>query len=170
MSKSAKKNDYEVGYGRTPRNGRWKPGQSGNPAGRKKGSKNKPTTMAQAIAEELAKEVEVTIDGKRQMVDVNRYIAMRFARLMCSAKALADIKRGAQIAEMLDIAGAQQRLIDDYEYRQYEEESPDSFTEEDRRMLGIVRDMLEADDGDDASQGHVSGEGVDDASEDGEPR
>ena len=32
--------DYEIGYGRPPKSTRFKPGQSGNPKGRKKGSKN----------------------------------------------------------------------------------------------------------------------------------
>jgi hypothetical protein len=34
------KPDYSVGYGRPPTNSRFKPGQSGNPAGRRKGQPN----------------------------------------------------------------------------------------------------------------------------------
>jgi Family of unknown function (DUF5681) len=29
--------DYEIGYGKPPKSGQWKPGQSGNPKGRPKG-------------------------------------------------------------------------------------------------------------------------------------
>jgi hypothetical protein len=31
---------YEVGYGKPPKNGKWKPGESGNPLGKKKGTKS----------------------------------------------------------------------------------------------------------------------------------
>lgn len=34
--------DYEVGFGKPPQASRFKPGQSGNPKGRPKGSKNRP--------------------------------------------------------------------------------------------------------------------------------
>ncbi len=37
MSKNRSKTPYPVGYGRTPAHTRFKPGQSGNPAGRRKG-------------------------------------------------------------------------------------------------------------------------------------
>jgi len=37
---------------------RWKPGESGNPAGRPKGSKNKTTLMKQAIEGELVEELQ----------------------------------------------------------------------------------------------------------------
>ena len=36
---NGKKGDYEVGYGKPPKHSRWKPGQSGNPGGPKKGSR-----------------------------------------------------------------------------------------------------------------------------------
>lgn len=35
--------DYETGYGKPPKARQWRPGQSGNPNGRPKGSRNKPT-------------------------------------------------------------------------------------------------------------------------------
>jgi hypothetical protein len=31
---------YEIGYGKPPQNGKWKPGESGNPLGKKKGAKS----------------------------------------------------------------------------------------------------------------------------------
>ena len=39
--KAPAKTDYEVGYGRPPKETRFKPGMSGNPSGRPKGAKNK---------------------------------------------------------------------------------------------------------------------------------
>lgn len=54
---------HQAGYGRPPREHRWKPGQSGNPKGRRKGSKNLAT-----IVRELAsgKVMIREADGKRR--------------------------------------------------------------------------------------------------------
>lgn len=52
--------DYAVGYGNPPEEHRWKPGQSGNPKGRKKQSKNTDTLFW----DELDAKVTVTENGK----------------------------------------------------------------------------------------------------------
>lgn len=44
-------NDYSVGYGKPPIHSRFKKGQSGNPKGRQKGSKNLSTLMEHALDE-----------------------------------------------------------------------------------------------------------------------
>lgn len=41
LSRLPSRSDYEVGYGKPPAHTRFKPGQSGNPCGRPRGSKNK---------------------------------------------------------------------------------------------------------------------------------
>lgn len=45
---------YEVGYGRPPKDHQFKPGQSGNPKGRPKGSKSFSTYLQEALAELVA--------------------------------------------------------------------------------------------------------------------
>jgi hypothetical protein len=40
---------YEVGYGKPPKHSRFKPGQSGNPKGRKPGSKNVMTLLEETL-------------------------------------------------------------------------------------------------------------------------
>ena len=45
--------DYKVGHCRPPRHSRFKPGQSGNPSGRVKGSKNLKTLFHQILNEEI---------------------------------------------------------------------------------------------------------------------
>ena len=52
---------YDVGYGKTPKATRFKPGQSGNPNGRPKGSHN----LYTLLNGEMQKRVAVTIDGRR---------------------------------------------------------------------------------------------------------
>jgi hypothetical protein len=58
--------NYEVGKGRPPKATRWQSGQSGNPNGRPKGSKNA-ATMAQA---ELKRRVTATVSGKKRQLTV----------------------------------------------------------------------------------------------------
>lgn len=45
--------DYKVGYGRPPEHTRFKPGQSGNPRGRKKGSKNTYTLLRNVLNQKV---------------------------------------------------------------------------------------------------------------------
>jgi hypothetical protein len=54
--------DYPVGYGRPPQHSRFKPGQSGNPRGRPKGSKG----VHEVIAGALNEKVTVEERGKRR--------------------------------------------------------------------------------------------------------
>lgn len=56
--------DYEVGYRKPPKSGQFKPGQSGNPRGRKK----KQPTIADRLNKELSRKVTVTEHGKRKTV------------------------------------------------------------------------------------------------------
>jgi hypothetical protein len=55
-----RKRDYEVGFGKPPKTTRFKPGQSGNPRGRSKGSKNFKTQLI----EELTMKVRVVENGQ----------------------------------------------------------------------------------------------------------
>jgi hypothetical protein len=47
-------NNYKVGYKRPPLHTRFQPGQSGNPSGRAKGSKNLKTLFNRILAEEIS--------------------------------------------------------------------------------------------------------------------
>ena len=55
---------YSVGYGQPPSGSRFKPGQSGNPKGRPKGTKNRITIFNQALNERVV----VTEHGKRKNI------------------------------------------------------------------------------------------------------
>ncbi len=52
---------YEVGYGKPPRHSRFKPGQSGNPKGRKRGSKSTGTLLREILDEKV-----VVREGNRE--------------------------------------------------------------------------------------------------------
>jgi Family of unknown function (DUF5681) len=55
-------NSYQVGYGRPPIDRRFKPGQSGNPKGRPRGSRNAKAVVAGVMNEK----VPVRANGKRR--------------------------------------------------------------------------------------------------------
>ena len=67
------KNDYEVGYGRPPKDTQFKRGQSGNPAGRPKGTRNFKTDLV----EELQEPVRITEGGKTEEVSKQRALVKR---------------------------------------------------------------------------------------------
>jgi hypothetical protein len=52
-SESAGSGDYEVGYGKPPKKTRFQPGQSGNPRGRPKGTKNLKTDLVEELREKV---------------------------------------------------------------------------------------------------------------------
>ena len=58
------KRDYEVGYGKPPRDTRFKRGQSGNPRGRPPGAKNLSTLLNEALNELVV----VTENGGRKRI------------------------------------------------------------------------------------------------------
>lgn len=64
MNDQDKAAPYEVGYGKPPKRNQFRKGQSGNPKGKPKGTKN----FATLIQDELKKKVVITEDGKRKAV------------------------------------------------------------------------------------------------------
>jgi len=65
------KDPYEVGFGKPPRSRQFKPGQSGNPDGRPRGSKN----FATAIEQELVTRITITENGRRRRISKREVIA-----------------------------------------------------------------------------------------------
>ena len=50
---SDSKSDYEVGYKKPPKDTQFKPGQSGNPLGRPKGTKNLKTDLMEELGQKI---------------------------------------------------------------------------------------------------------------------
>src|SRR2546421_9467991 len=66
-----RKRSYEGGLGKPPRSSQFKPGQSGNAAGRPRGAKN----FATALEQELKSRVLVTENGRRKRISKREVIA-----------------------------------------------------------------------------------------------
>jgi len=81
--------DYEVGYGKPPRATQFKPGQSGNPQGRPKGTLNLKTDLEK----ELSERVRVTENG--------RSVSLSKQRLLLKALAAKAIKGDTRAAGIL---------------------------------------------------------------------
>ena len=62
--------DYEVGYGKPPVHSRFKPGQSGNPKGRRT-RKTEPASLLAEILKELNAVVTINENGEKMRVTNN---------------------------------------------------------------------------------------------------
>ena len=76
MTNQSKKRDYDVGYGKPPKHTRWKKGQSPNPKGRPKGSKS----LRTLFAEEFAREITVSVNGKPEKMTMKQALVRREVR------------------------------------------------------------------------------------------
>ena len=53
MADEPNNNSYEVGYGKPPRSGQFRKGQSGNPKGRPKGARGVKSLLDDALSKEI---------------------------------------------------------------------------------------------------------------------
>src|SRR3954464_4758145 len=107
--------DYEVGRGKPPRSSQFKPGQSGNPGGRRKGSRNFKTI----VLEVLDSEIELTEGGRTRRVPMIEALVLRQGQ-----------------AGLPGDRRAIESLIDRYErHSSHEVEPSDEQPEEDRILL-----------------------------------
>jgi hypothetical protein len=67
-SANTESGEYHVGYGKPPKHSQFKPGKSGNPQGRTKGTKNLKTDLA----EELSEKIVVHEGGSSQKISKQR--------------------------------------------------------------------------------------------------
>ena len=75
------KRGYEVGYGKPPRHTRFRKGQSGNPRGRPRGSKNLKTLLSEALNEPVI----VTEEGGRRKITKREAIITQLVNRSASA-------------------------------------------------------------------------------------
>ena len=119
---SENKGDYEVGYGKPPRDTRFPKGQSGNPRGRPSGAKNLKTLLSEALNEPVI----VTENGGRRKVSKRQAIITQ----LVNRSATADFRA---IKILLDI-------VRDIE-RQTEPTAPETsdFSEADKKVLEQIK-------------------------------
>lgn len=98
------KSKTTVGYKRPPRHTQFKPGQSGNPNGRPKGTRNLDTDLE----EELSEKIVVNEGGRRLEISKQRSILKSLV-----SKALKGDTRAASILVNLKLGLEQSKPVDD---------------------------------------------------------
>ena len=120
-----KQRDYEVGYGKPPRNTRFKKGQSGNPRGRPSGSKNLSTLLTEALNELVI----VTEKGRRRKVSKREAIIKQ----LVNQSANGDWRAVKMLLEILrDIEGQTEPAADE----------PSAFTAADEEVIEQLKARL----------------------------
>ena len=131
---SDKSND--VGFGKPPKNSRFKPGQSGNPKGRPKGAKG----LRTELKEELSERISVTEGGS-----VRRVSKLRAMLKAMTAKALKGDARAANV--MLNLV---QSVLEDepneQDVKPLTKADADILAEFERELLGNAKNVQEKDD------------------------
>ena len=116
--------DYEVGYKKPPKNTRFKAGQSGNPMGRPKGSKNLKTL----VGKELNNVVDIREGGRRKVVSKRDVIAKQLVKKGMEGD-------GRSIETIL-------RLDDDLEQSAKAEQAAAEAVERSESLSSTERDIL----------------------------
>jgi hypothetical protein len=96
-SEAVSKTNYKVGYKRPPRHTRFKPGQSGNPRGRPKGTPNHRTTVSRVMNEKVS-----VRDGDKTR-RITKFEAILQAHTLKSMKA--DARSGALVMNIMSRMG-----------------------------------------------------------------
>lgn len=117
--------DYKVGYGKPPKHTRFKPGVSGNPRGRQKGTKNLKTDLM----EELGEKILVREGGQAQKVSKQRAVVKTLV-----ARTLKGDARAANL-----LLSVMMRVLDTGEGAP---ESPEDFHIDEVEILEAYKERL----------------------------
>jgi len=120
------KRRYTVGYGKPPPETRFRPGVSGNPKGRPKGSKN----LSTIIQQELEAEILITEGGRQSKVTKREALVKTII-----AKGLGgDIKAANAVLQLDSLS----------EEREAAQKPIETITDEDQDILKAYKNRLDA--------------------------
>lgn len=94
--------EYDVGYGKPPKNGQFRKGQSGNPNGRPAGSNNALTLLKR----NLSKKIKITENGRKIKLSKLEIII----RQTMNAAVKGDLKATKIILDLLNEKGLMENL------------------------------------------------------------
>lgn len=93
--------EYQVGYGKPPKATQFKKGQSGNPKGRKKGSKN----LKSALESALGEKVRITVNGVSRLITKMDAIVIQ----MTNKAASGDLRATHELINLLQALGREEK-------------------------------------------------------------
>lgn len=134
--------DYDVGYRKPPKAGQFRPGQSGNPKGRKKRSRGLKTDLGA----ELRSKVPVTENGKTKQLTKQQLLI----KALVTKAAKGDTKAAAQVLSMtMHMFGVEDQRADKATLSAMDAALLDSFLEHEASIYSTEEDelQLEADAG-----------------------
>jgi Family of unknown function (DUF5681) len=120
---------YEVGYRRPPRHTQFKKGQSGNPKGRPKGSKN----FDSMVAHELNEQMDIRENGRLK----------RISKLRLSAKQLANGAAAGQLPYIQFLQPLMEKFRVQEELRQARKEQKGIFQPDWRYWIEVLKILKE---------------------------
>jgi Family of unknown function (DUF5681) len=137
-----KSDDYEIGFRKPPAKSRFKPGSSGNPKGRPRGSKNKTSLKEETKLSDIIFEIanqKISVQEKDKKVNITMAEAMvrslaikavkgdtRSQRIFLNLKDKVDEKREKEITDTVDVA---------FKYKTFWEKTLEQW-----KLHNIVRD------------------------------
>ena len=129
---------YEVGRGKPPKSSQWKKGQSGNPSGKKKATAGSKLALVECMAEQLAKPIAGTVNGKMTSMSVSEAIVAKLFHDLIPAP-LTQKLAALKVLNELGVLDLHKLNLQ----AQAAEEDPGSwFSEEDRRLLEIIEEEV----------------------------
>jgi hypothetical protein len=120
---------YEVGYRRPPRHTQFKKGQSGNPKGRPKGSKN----FDSMVAHELSEEMDIRENGRLK----------RMSKLRLSAKQVANGAAAGKLPYIQFVQPVMEKLRVQEELRQARAAQKKSFQPDLKHLVEVIKTLKE---------------------------
>jgi hypothetical protein len=129
---------YEVGYGKPPKQSRFKKGQSGNPKGRPKGALNVETVLSRVLRERVV----INQNGRRKVVT-----KLEAALMQLVNKSASGDPRALRL--LLDLTSS-------YEERSHKDEAaPFVFGEADLKLLNSLASRYQIPEGEGDGNGNV---------------
>ncbi len=116
---------YHVGYGKPPRESRFKKGASGNPRGRQKGTQNLVTLLSKTIGERVA----ITENGNRR--SITKFEAS--LKQLVNKAASGDLKSIQQLLSLVQIMEG---------HAEAQEPSTAAFNDADRKVLKHIFERI----------------------------
>jgi len=136
-TRSQETSSYAVGYGKPPKHTQFRKGQSGNPKGRSRGSRNTQTIFE----EESRKLVAVTENGKTQKLTKRELVL----KTIINKAARGDEKAQVKFLKLDERFSAErQRLSGSAEVNASSDQTIEELTAADRIILELHRSMQDA--------------------------